>query len=145
MNKFKKTAESGNNEVVKMCKAVDWDIDLVLDDDYSVYDGIITTRKGSYLAEFKHRAKKYDTMMMEDKKVRSIFQIFKANPDKYIGVVYINTFDDGTALVWRITNEFLRTVEKKVMSCPRTTSGYKGRKDKLVYLLPTDKAIKIKY
>lgn len=146
-NKFQETAEKGNQVLEQVANSVGWSINFS-QDEYSVWDALITTPNKTYLAETKHRGTKYDDMIMEDKKMNNIInesKTMKAESGNTYGVLYINTFDDGTAFIWTINKELLESCESKVMRCPLTTSGYQKRVDKLVWMLPTSKAIKANY
>jgi len=144
-NNFQKSAERGNLELLQATNILGWNTKLATDE-YSVYDALISTPNNTYLAETKHRDKKYDEMIMEDKKMHNIIKeskkIQQETGEEY-GVLYINTFNDGTALVWNINKELMSSCESKVMQCPLTTSGYQKRVDKLVWLLPTEAAYKV--
>ena len=137
--KFQKTAKKGNKKLLQATNKLGWTTTLATDE-YSVYDALITTSNNIYLAETKHRAKRYDDMILEEKKMLAMAKVAKGTDKR---LMYINTFDNGTALVWVIDKELIEASESKVMKCPKT-SAIKGKWiDKTVYLLPVDKAIEI--
>jgi|GEM_PF-2120542 len=144
-NNFQNSAERGNIELLQHTNNLGWNTTLATDE-FSVYDALITTPNRQYLAETKHREKVYNEMIMEDKKMHSIIREskkIKEETGEEYGVLYINTFNDGTALVWNINKELMSSCESKIMQCPLTTSGYQKRVDKLVWLLPTEAAYKV--
>ena len=142
MNDFLRAATKGNKALLKATNTLGWDTTLATDE-YSVWDATITAKNKTYLAETKHRKTKYDKMIMEDKKIYSIAKEskkLKKETGEDIGILYINTFDDGSALIWDIDKELISDCESKYMDCPITTSEYQQRVEKLVWLLPRNAA-----
>lgn len=142
---FRAPANRGNTELKKVMEKIGADVRLALDK-YSVYDAKIKTMRGNkILVETKHRRFCYDDgMILERQKISDLRAVLRTLRN-FNGIIYVNTFDDGTALMWEITDRLLGRTPFRKMECKKHTALDDGTKDKLVYLLQIKDATKIKY
>lgn len=145
-DKFKELADQSDNNLVKAVKALDpnYLIHLMQEDKYCPYDAVVSLGGKNYLAEVKHRYTKYDTMMLEYKKATSVLDLADSYSNTEPGFMYVNTFEDGTALIWFITRENLKHVKTTSLFAPATTAGDNRCMDKASYLLPCSYATEVK-
>lgn len=131
-NKFKRSANRGDDKMIDIICNLGLNVETS-NDSYSVYDGIVKDENEKYLIETKHRARKFDDYVLENKKINNLYK--EAKELKCDGILYLNTFNDGSAVIWNVTNKLLDKSKKGTLWCNKHTAINSGKINKKVYYL----------
>ena len=88
------------------------------------------------VAELKVRYDYYSEYLIEEGKLEALIQ--KKKETNQGGALYVNFYKDSMYIF--TLGAIQKYGRKTVLNCNRTTAVYSGKKDKLVRLVPTDKA-----
>ena len=141
MNKFQRSARSG--KLKKALANSEYELESLESDDFSVNDAVATRNGKRFLVETKHRRAEYEDYLLEEKKAFSL--AYKALDAGMDGILYVNTFEKGIAIIWNITQKLLNLCRSGSLYCPRTTEGNNTKISKKVFYLKPENGTTVKY
>lgn len=153
MNKFAKDDRNGRAKALQYLQKEFPEFTFEeMPGDYDAWDiEVANWERGSILIECKDRAyasTAFADFMAETNKINECKKELVQRKKEYgedVVLLYVNTFTDGVCLVWNVIDLIKKNkYRREIKRCPRTTSVYKGWKDKdCIFFKPEDAIFKI--
>lgn len=154
MNKFAQDDRKGRKKALKYLQKEFPEFTFEeMPGEFDAWDIEVTNwERGSILIETKDRSytsTAFADFMAEAGKINECKKELlqrKAEYGEEVLLLYVNTFTDGVCMVWNVIDLLKKNkYRREITRCPRTTSVYKGWKNKdCVYFKPEDALLTIK-